>query len=67
MTVVQLPSGNYVDFDTCVELMDSGIREHLHHTLDDTYGSSVSGGAQKFLDAYCALHEERFGEAFTVN
>lgn len=53
-----LLNGNEVFFEACVELMDDEIREELHaEGIEDE---------QKFLDAYCDRHFEKFGEEFMI-
>ena len=48
-----------VDFDSCVNLMDDELREQVHAELAPcTY--------QEFLDRYCELHLEKYGEDFQV-
>lgn len=50
--------GSPVDWDSAVELMDDAIRESIHADGEED--------PQKFLDRYCELHAEKFGEPFTV-
>lgn len=47
------------DFDACVNMMDDDIREQVHAEL-------APCGDQEFLDRYCELHKEKFGEDFTI-
>lgn len=51
--------GQEVDFDGAVSLMDDEIRETV-------IGSDTESN-QEFMDLYCRLHEEKFGEEFVVN
>lgn len=48
-----------VDFDACVNLMDDELREQVHAELAPCTG-------QEFLDRYCELHLEKYGEDFQV-
>ena len=48
-----------VSFDACVSLMDDDIREQVHADL-------APCTEQEFLDAYCELHAEKYGEQFRV-
>lgn len=48
-----------IDFTAAVNDMDDEIREELHaQGIDDP---------QEFFDAYCAAHEEKFGDEFVWN
>lgn len=58
MTTVIL-NNQTVDFDACVSLMDDDIREQVHAEL-------APCTEQEFLDAYCELHAEKYGEQFQV-
>lgn len=58
MTTVIL-NNQTVDFDACVSLMDDDIREQVHAEL-------APCAEQEFLDAYCELHAEKYGEQFQV-
>ena len=58
MTTVIL-NNQTVDFDACVSLMDDDIREQVHAEL-------APCTEQEFLDAYCKLHAEKYGEEFRV-
>lgn len=51
-------NGKQIDFQAAVALMDDEIREQAHQL--------VTGDEQVFLDCYCSLHEQKFGEAFVV-
>lgn len=46
-----------VYFWALVALMDDEIREDIHVELSPC-------SAQAFTDAYCRVHQEKFGEAF---
>ena len=48
-----------VDFDACVNMMDDDIREQVHFELAPCTD-------QEFLDRYCQLHEEKYGEEFQI-
>lgn len=51
-------NGQPCHFDAAVNLMDDELREKLHaEGIED---------AQVFLDAYCKLHAEKYGEQFTI-
>lgn len=50
-----------VDFDVCVSLMDDDLREQVHSDFD-----FIDGTDQDFLDFYCALHFDKYGEDFTI-
>lgn len=58
MTTVIL-NNQTVDFDACVSLMDDDIREQVHAEL-------APCTEQEFLDAYCELHAEKYGEQFKI-
>ena len=47
------------DFDTCVDMMDDDIRERVEDELPPC-------SDQEFLDRYCQLYEEEFGDEFQV-
>ena len=46
-------------FEAAVNLMDDGIREQVHAEL-------APCSDQEFLNRYMELHEEKFGEEFTI-
>lgn len=46
-----------IDFGAAVELMDDGLREEIHMRM-------APCSDQRFMDAYAAEHERRFGEGF---
>lgn len=48
-----------VDFEGAVNLMDDEICEALHAEL-------APCTEQEFFDAYCKVHEEKYGEKFAV-
>lgn len=48
-----------VGFDVCVSLMDDDIREKVHAEL-------APCTEQEFVDTYCKLHSEKYGEEFRV-
>lgn len=48
------------DIDTIASYMDDEIREQVHSEL-------APCAAQKFVDRYCELHKEKFGEEFVIN
>ena len=48
-----------VDFEAAVNLMDDEIREAIHTEL-------VPCTEQEFFEAYCAAHEEKYGEEFAI-
>lgn len=52
--------GLILDRETVVSYMDDEIREHLHSQL-------APCTEQKFFDAYCKAHEEKFGEPFIAD
>lgn len=47
------------DFDACVDMMDDDIRERVEDELPPC-------SDQEFLDRYCQIYEEEFGEEFQV-
>ena len=47
-----------VDIDVARNLMDDDICGEIRGTVDTE---------QEFVDAYCAAHEAKYGETFTVN
>jgi hypothetical protein len=57
--VVFLPWGDQISFKAAVALMDDEIREQVHAEKAPCF-------PQDFLDRYCELHEEKYGEEFTV-
>lgn len=48
-----------ISFSAAVALMDDEIREQVHAELSPCCN-------QRFLDRYCELHEEKYGEEFTI-
>lgn len=52
--------GRPVHFATAVELMDDDLREQLNADMSPC-------SDQRFYDAYCEAHQEKFGEAFRIN
>lgn len=48
-----------VDFDACVNLMDDELREQAHREL-------APCSEQEFIDRYCQLHTQKYGEDFQV-
>lgn len=51
-------NGTETTIDIAANLMDDDIREYLHmEGITDP---------QEFIDRYCALHSEKYGEEFTV-
>lgn len=48
-----------VDFDACVNLMDDDLREQAHAEL-------APCTEQEFIDRYCQLHFDKYGEDFQV-
>lgn len=57
MSTVSL-NGKQIDFQAAVALMDDDLREQAHRI--------VINDEQAFLDCYCSLHHEKFGEQFQV-
>lgn len=57
MSTVTL-KGKQIDFASAVALMDEEVREQAHRI--------VLKDEQAFLDCYCSLHAEKFGEDFLV-
>jgi hypothetical protein len=53
-------NGDHFDSDAVAGLMDDELREELHSAKN-------WASEQDFVDAYCAAHERKFGEAFVVN
>lgn len=51
-------NGQEFDLDVVRNLMDDDLCERIHGTVETE---------QEFVDAYCALHAETFGEQFQVN
>lgn len=51
-------NGDMCHIDDAVELMDDELREQVHAD-----GIEIP---QDFIDAYCKLHAERYGEQFTI-
>lgn len=51
-------NGKQIDFAAAVALMDDDLREQAHRI--------VINDEQAFLDCYCSLHAEKFGEEFQV-
>lgn len=56
---VRTEDGQDVNYDQAVELMDDEIREQLHDELSPC-------SPQKFFDAYCEAHQDKYGESFRV-
>lgn len=52
-------NGYEVDFDVCVNMMDDEIRESIHADM-------APCGEQEFIDRYCQLHFDKYGEKFQV-
>ena len=52
-------NGVMYDIEVVAVYMDDEIREDLHHTGDFQ-------SEQEFLEAYCAAHEQKFGEEFVM-
>lgn len=48
------------NMDVVANYMDDEVRENLNRSWD---GESE----QDFVDAYCAWHEQKFGEVFEIN
>lgn len=48
------------DWDAIVNLMDDELREQVHAEL-------APCSNEEFLTRYLELHEQKFGEEFTVN
>lgn len=63
-------SGQQVNFDAVVGLMDTELREELHSTIEQTVHDASDPMRictdQEFVDAYAARHSEKFGEDFQV-
>lgn len=51
-------NGKQIDFAAAVALMDDELRERAH--------AIVINDEQAFLDCYCSLHAEKYGEEFQV-
>lgn len=51
-------NGQEFDIDAVRNLMDDDLCERIHGTVDTD---------QEFVDAYCKLHAETFGQEFEVN
>lgn len=49
-----------LDMDTIANYMDDEIREQVHNEM-------APCGEQEFIDRYCELHKEKFGEEFEIN
>jgi hypothetical protein len=56
---------NEQEFDlyAVVNLMDNDLRNQLH----DKFESDRSTTPQQFVDDYCVMHAEKFGDQFVVN
>ena len=52
-------NGCEVDFDACVNMMDDDLREQAHTEL-------APCTEQEFIDRYCQLHFDKYGEEFQV-
>ena len=52
-------NGKTVDFDACVNLMDSELMDTIHMIFE-------APDEQSFLDRYCRLHYWKYGENFTI-
>ena len=48
-------NGNTIDFEAARSLMDDGLCEDIHGTVETE---------QEFMDAYAKLHEEKYGIEF---
>lgn len=59
-TTVINDSGDRIDFDAAVNLMDDDLREAIHAEL-------APCSNQEFFEAYCKAHFEKFGEEFEPN
>jgi hypothetical protein len=53
-------AGMLVEFAAAVNLMDTDLCNAIHN-------STAPCAKQQFVDAYCRMHKERFGEEFMVN
>lgn len=62
MSTITDATGNEIDFDAAVNLMDDTIRETLHDAIGDTPATE-----QEFFNMYAAAHMRKFGEPFQVN
>lgn len=51
-----------VDFDAAVSMMDDDLRERVHSMF---IGGEVDD-PQSFMDVYCTLHYDVYGEVFEV-
>lgn len=60
MNKVTNEEGNAIDFEAAVNIMDDEIREELATDISPC-------SDQKFFDAYCKRHAEKFGEEFEPN
>lgn len=49
-----------LDIDAIAVYMDDEIREQVHSEM-------APCGEQEFIDRYCKLHKEKFGEDFEIN
>lgn len=52
-------NGCEVDFDACVNMMDDDLREQAHT-------EHAPCTEQEFIDRYCQLHFDKYGEEFQV-
>lgn len=59
MDVVTNKWGKEIYYNAAVELMDDELREKLHLEMAPCTD-------QEFFDAYCKLHEEKFGEEWEL-
>ena len=66
MTTVknELGTGNDIDFEAAVNLMDDDVREDAHM---DCLAIDADNPEQVFFNHYCELHEIRFGTEFEPN
>lgn len=55
----ELGTGNEIDFEAAVNLMDSELAEAIHADGDQE--------PQAFFNSYCAAHEAKYGEEFEPN
>lgn len=49
-----------LDMETIANYMDDEIREQVHNEM-------APCGEQEFIDRYCELHAEKYGENFEIN
>lgn len=53
-------NGVEIDFQVAVRYMDNELREELHLGMEPC-------SYQDFFNAYCAAHEDRFGETWELD